>query len=67
MIKEVDSLKSMVALITKEADSTSAMRFRMNKTDNAMWMYRKFFKNKKSRKEGNTEDTECAIVHSLLM
>ena len=41
-IKEVDSLKAMGALITREADSMSAMKFQMNKADKAMWMDMKF-------------------------
>ena len=45
MIKEMNSLKTMGALITKEADSMSAMKFRVNKAGKAMW------------REGNTEDT----------
>ena len=43
MIKEVDSLRTMGAPVTKEADSMSDMRFRMNKADMAMWMDMKFF------------------------
>ena len=35
-IEEVDSLRAMGALILKEADSTSALKFRMNKADKAM-------------------------------
>ena len=35
-IKEVSSLNTMVALITKEVDSMSAMRFRMNKADKGL-------------------------------
>ena len=46
VIKEVDALKAMGALITKEADSMSAMKFRMIKADKAMWMDMKFYKNK---------------------
>ena len=41
-IKEVDSLRTMGALITKEADSMTAMKFRMNKADKAMWMDMEF-------------------------
>ena len=37
VIKEVDSLRTVGALITKEADSMSAMRFRINTADKAMW------------------------------
>ena len=46
MIQEVNSVKTMGALITKEADSMSAMKFRMIKADKAMWMDMKFYKNK---------------------
>ena len=46
MIKVVDSLRTMGALITKEADPVSARRLRMNKVDKAMWMDIKFHKNK---------------------
>ena len=35
-IKEVDSSRAMGALITKEADPMSALKFRMNKADKAM-------------------------------
>ena len=46
VIKEVDSLKTLGAIITKKADSKSAMKFRMNKAGKAMWMDMKFYKNK---------------------
>ena len=36
MIKEMESLTAMRALITKEADSKGAMKFRMNKADKAL-------------------------------
>ena len=45
IIKEVDRLRTMGALVTKEADSISAIRFRMNKADKAMWMDIRFYKN----------------------
>ena len=35
----------MEALISKKADSMSAMKFRMNKADKALWMDMKFYKN----------------------
>ena len=58
VIKEVESLRTMEALITKEADWMSAMKFRMNKTDKSMLMDMKISKKKKKwRGEENTEDT----------
>ena len=44
--KEVEVLQAMGAMITKEADSMSAMRFRMMKADKAFWMDSKKCKNK---------------------
>ena len=41
-IKEVEALQVMGALITQEADSMSAMSFRMRKADKALWMDMKF-------------------------
>ena len=38
VIKEMNALKTMGALITKEAGSMSAMKFRVNKAGKAMWM-----------------------------
>ena len=46
VIKEVATLKAMGALISTEADSMSALKFRMNKADKALWMDMKFYKNK---------------------
>ena len=46
MIRKVEALQAMKALITKESDSMSAMKFRMNKAETALWMNMKFFKNK---------------------
>ena len=46
VIREVEELKAMGALITKEADSTSPMKFRKNKADKALWMDTHFYKNK---------------------
>ena len=37
-ILEVGTLQGMGALITKEADSMSAMKFRMKKAERALWM-----------------------------
>ena len=44
VIRDVDALRAMGALISKEADSMSAMRFRMNKADEALWMDMNFYK-----------------------
>ena len=38
VIKEVETLGAIGALISKEADFMSAMQFRMNKADKALWM-----------------------------
>ena len=38
VIREVETLNAMEALITNEADSMSAMKFRRNKADKALWM-----------------------------
>ena len=65
MIREVEALKAMGALITKEADFMSAMKFRMNKADNALWMDMTFYKNK-GNAEGKVQRSG-AIVHSSLM
>ena len=37
VIKEVATLKAMGALISKGADFMSALKFRMNKADKALW------------------------------
>ena len=46
VIKEVATLQAMGALISKEADSMSALKFRMNKADKALWMDMKLHRNK---------------------
>ena len=46
VIREVEALKAMGALITKEADTMSAVNFRKNKADKALCMDMKFYKNK---------------------
>ena len=46
VIGEVETLKAMGALMSKEADSMSAMKFRMNKADKALWIDMKLYKNK---------------------
>ena len=48
VIKEVETLQAMGALISKEADSTSAFKFRMNTADKALWTDMKFYKNKET-------------------
>ena len=45
LIKEVEALQAMGALITREADSMSAVKFRMRKVDKALWMEMKFYEN----------------------
>ena len=69
MIKEVDSLRTLGALIKKEADSLSAMRFRMNKADKAMWMDMKFLREQRNcgRKETQKIQGDSAIMPSSLM
>ena len=57
VIREVEALKAMGALITKEADSMSPVKFRTNEADKAMWMDTHFYKNK-GIAEGNTKGTE---------
>ena len=42
VIKEVETLKAIGALISKEADSMSALKFRMYKANKAVWMDMKF-------------------------
>ena len=39
----METLKAMGALISKEADSMSALTFRMNKADKAQWVDMKFY------------------------
>ena len=46
VIRKVDALQGMGALITKAADSMSPMKFRMSKADKAPWVDMKFFRNK---------------------
>ena len=52
-IKEVEALQAMGTMITKEADSMSAMRMRMMKADRAFGMDRTIFK-----KNGIAEETK---------
>ena len=47
IIKEVTTRQAMGALISKEADSMSALRFRMNKADKASWLDMKFLQKTK--------------------
>ena len=72
MIKEVDSLRTVGALITKKAESMSAMKFRMNKADKAdkaMWVDMKFYQNRGIAEGKKTQKIRinCAVVHSSLM
>ena len=53
VIKEVATLQPMGALISIEADSISALKYRMNKAEEALWMHMNFFKKKK--KQGTAE------------
>ena len=69
MIKEVDSMRTMGALITKEADSMSAMKFRMIKTDKAdkaMWLDAKFYQNN-GIAEGRKHRRYREVVQSCLL
>ena len=68
VIREVEALKAMGALITNEADSVSAMKFRMNIADKALWMDMQFYKNQRIA-EGRkhkiyTEVVQSCILHS---
>ena len=69
MIKEVDSLRTVGALVTKETDSMSAMRFRMNKADKVKWMDMKSYKTNRNcrRKETQKIQRSGTFVHSSLM
>ena len=64
VIKEVELLQAMEALISKEADSMSALKFRMNKVDKSLWMVMKFHKTKEFLKEGHKQYRE--VVQSCL-
>ena len=66
MIREVEALMAMGALITKEADSMSAMKFRMNNADKALWMDTKFYRNK-GFAEGRKRKRYRAVVHSCIL
>ena len=58
VIKEVASLKAMRALITKEADSMSAMKFRMNKADKSLMDGLEILSEQRELlKEGSTKDS----------
>ena len=66
MIREVEALKAMGALITKEADSMSAMKLRMDKADKALWMDLKFNKNQ-GFAEGRKHKRYQEVVQSCLL
>ena len=57
MIIEVDSLTTMEALFTKEADPMRAMKLRMIKADKAMWMDMKIYKSKATAEGRRHRDT----------
>ena len=69
MIKEVETLQALVALITQEEfDSMKAMRFRMRKADKALWMDLMFYyKNRELPKEENKRYRSGAAVYSSLL
>ena len=58
----------MDAMITQEADSMRAMRFRMRKADKALWMDLKFYKNKGIAEERKPkryrEVVQACLLHS---
>ena len=66
VIKEVETLKAMGALISKEADSMSALKFRMNKADKALWMDRKSYKNE-GIVEGRKHTRHREVVQSCFL
>ena len=69
VIKEVTTLQAMGARISKEADSMSALKFRMNKADKALWMDMEFYKNNgiaEGRKHKRyREVVQSCILHSF--
>ena len=65
-IKEVTSLQAMGALISKEADSMTALKFRMNKADKAMWMDMEFYTNK-GIAEGKKHRKYREVVQSCIL
>ena len=68
VIKEVAALQAMGALISKEADSMSTLKFRMNKADSALWLDMKFYENNgiaEGRKHKRyREVAQSCILHS---
>ena len=65
-VKEVTVLQAMGAMITHEADSMSAMRFRMRKADKAWCVDTKFYKNTgiaKGRKHKRFREVVQACFH----
>ena len=66
VIKEVETLQAMGALISKEADSTSALKFRMNTADKALWMDIQFYKNK-GLAEGRKHKRYREVVQSCIL
>ena len=51
-------MKATGALITKEADTMSVMKFRMNNADRALWLDMKFTRTRELQKERKTKGTE---------
>ena len=66
VIREVEALKAMGALISKEGDSTRAMKFRMNTEDKALWMDMKFYKNN-GIAEGRKHKRYKEVVQSCIL
>ena len=65
VIRAVEAFKAMGALITKEADSMSSMKFPMNKADKALWMDLEFCKNK-GIAEGRKHKRYREVVQSCI-
>ena len=69
VIKEVTTLQEIGALISKEGDSMSALKFRMNKADKALWMDIKILQKQRNCSRNETQKVQRGgpIVHSSLM
>ena len=59
-------MKALGALLSKEADSMSALKFRMNKADEALWMDMKFYKNKRVA-DGRTHKRFKGVMQSCFL
>ena len=66
MIRKVDALQAMGALITKEAGSMSPMKCRMSKADKAPWVDMKFFR-KKETAEGRRHKRFREVVQMYVL